>query len=678
MEKTNELGWDIYIRMELLVPFNTYISDKKLTEKEVIKLGCDICTALEICAKRNIIHRDIKLENIFVSGFGDFKLGDFGVARMLENTTGGLSQKGAPNYMAPEVALGEKYDFRVDIYSLGIVLYRLLNANRLPFLDTERQLLNYAERKNAIERRLRGEAFNAPRDASLEMSDVILRACAYDPNKRFSSATEMKHALMSVANGTYQVGGASDPDGTISVHRIPAVSDKQADEPISPEIVASELNSTISVHRISAAPDQQVDEPASSVLDTSEPDGTISVRRVLDTSDPGAEYKVDTFGSASNDDENKRKKLKKIIVIASSAGAACLALVLTLILLSKVMNTPQLSTAESDVSSVSEESVTSVSSNAVSSSPSMAVSASSSSATSSSSKSSSSSSSTTSSSSEFSSSSTTTTSSTSKFSSSSPKQPEVPTEPAETTVTILGKKYDVSTTTVIQVDEITDEQLKAIIPEIKKLKNLNEFYMTAHEISDITPISNLTNLTKLYLVGTQATDLAPITNLKKLTYLDLRFNQISDLTPITNLTHLTYLDLGGNPISDIKPLSELSNLKKLLLWDNPLSDITPLANLINLKELTLDENQISDITPLANLTNLTLLWIRDNQINDITPLAKLTNLTSLELSDNLISNITPLTNLTNLTSMSLNGNPISENDIASLRASIPNCDILFF
>ena len=222
VEKTDEIGWDIYIRMELLTSFNAYICDKKLTEEEVIKLGCDICTALEICGQRNIIHRDIKPENIFINDFGYFKLGDFGIARKMENMTGGFSQKGTFNYMAPEVATSSDYDARVDTYSLGIVLYRLLNGNRLPFLDTEKQLLNPNERRNAVDRRLRGEELPAPCDASPAMADLILRACAYDPNMRFDSAIEMKQALMSVANGTYQVTVAGNLDQTTSVRRAPA------------------------------------------------------------------------------------------------------------------------------------------------------------------------------------------------------------------------------------------------------------------------------------------------------------------------------------------------------------------------------------------------------------------------------------------------------------------------
>jgi len=226
VEKTGEIGWDIYIRMELLTPFNTHICDKKLTEEEVIKLGCDICTALEICGQRNIIHRDIKPENIFINDFGYFKLGDFGIARKMENMTGGLSQKGTFNYMAPEVATSSEYDARVDTYSLGIVLYRLLNGNRLPFLDTEKQLLNPNERRNAVDRRIRGEELPAPCDASPAMADLILRACAFDPDMRFASATEMKQALMSVASGTYQMAAVSGLDKTTSVRKAPADYDK--------------------------------------------------------------------------------------------------------------------------------------------------------------------------------------------------------------------------------------------------------------------------------------------------------------------------------------------------------------------------------------------------------------------------------------------------------------------
>ncbi|MCR5789342.1 MAG: protein kinase [Lachnospiraceae bacterium] len=235
VEQTEQIGFKIYIRMELLTPFNSVISEKAMTEPEVIKLGTDICTALELCAKKKVIHRDIKPENIFVNQFGDYKLGDFGIARKLENVTGGMSQKGTYNYMAPEVEKGTQYDGGVDLYSLGLVLYRFLNHNLLPFLSPENQL-NPNERMAAVRRRLDGEALPAPSGASPAMAAVILKACSFDPALRYQGATEMKNALQGVLSGkaeeedflnkTVSVRHAKEsavpnPDMTTAVHRAP-------------------------------------------------------------------------------------------------------------------------------------------------------------------------------------------------------------------------------------------------------------------------------------------------------------------------------------------------------------------------------------------------------------------------------------------------------------------------
>ena len=109
-KQDGEFGWDIFIRMELLIPIVQYFTDNAPTQQDIIKLGIDICKALEVCGKYNIIHRDIKPSNIFVSDIGEFKLGDFGVARVLDKTNIGLSRKGTYTYMAPEIYRGEEYD----------------------------------------------------------------------------------------------------------------------------------------------------------------------------------------------------------------------------------------------------------------------------------------------------------------------------------------------------------------------------------------------------------------------------------------------------------------------------------------------------------------------------------------------------------------------------------------
>ena len=113
----------------------------------------------------------------------------------MENISQGLSVQGAWPYMAPEMAGLKNYDSRVDIYSLGLVLYQLLNRNKLPFLDPEKHLHSAAEREAALRRRLSGEQLPRPRDGSDQLVKVILKACKYDPDKRYASASEMKSAL---------------------------------------------------------------------------------------------------------------------------------------------------------------------------------------------------------------------------------------------------------------------------------------------------------------------------------------------------------------------------------------------------------------------------------------------------------------------------------------------------
>lgn len=195
VEYLDAIGWDIFIRMEYLTSFLDYCAEKQITEEEVLRLGIDMCKAMECCQQLNIIHRDIKPENIFVSRFGEFKLGDFGIARELEKTMGGMSKKGTYSYMAPEMYRGEQYDQRADIYSLGIVLYKLMNRNRLPFLNLEKQLITYRDKENALTRRMSGEALPKPAEAGNYLAQVILKACAYRPEDRFQNAKEFRKAL---------------------------------------------------------------------------------------------------------------------------------------------------------------------------------------------------------------------------------------------------------------------------------------------------------------------------------------------------------------------------------------------------------------------------------------------------------------------------------------------------
>lgn len=194
----DQIGWNIYIRMELLTPLFQYTKEHPLSVRDVIQLGIDMCKAIEICQKYNIIHRDIKPENIFVSDMGNYKLGDFGISRQMEKTALEFSKKGTYSYMAPEVYKGKKYNSTVDIYSLGIVLYRFLNNNRLPFLPPYPQKIRYSDRNKALIMRTSGEEIPKPCNAEGRLAEIVLKACAYDPKERYESARDMRKALESI------------------------------------------------------------------------------------------------------------------------------------------------------------------------------------------------------------------------------------------------------------------------------------------------------------------------------------------------------------------------------------------------------------------------------------------------------------------------------------------------
>ena len=193
------VGWDILIRMELLTPITSYLKQNHtFTRREVIQLGMDLCKALEICQRYNIIHRDIKPANIFISETEDFKLGDFGVARIASASTGASTRAGTVNYMAPEVFKGEKYTSNVDIYSLGLVMYQLLNNNRMPLYPPYPQPITPSSRERAQAQRLSGAALPPPANAEGRLAEIVLKACAPDPAQRYDSPTVMRQALEAI------------------------------------------------------------------------------------------------------------------------------------------------------------------------------------------------------------------------------------------------------------------------------------------------------------------------------------------------------------------------------------------------------------------------------------------------------------------------------------------------
>lgn len=204
------IGWDLFIRMELLTPLRKGLS-AKYDEETTIRLGLNLCSALIDCHQKNILHRDIKPENILMTQNGRFKLSDFGIAKISDKTATGTVAGTLP-YMAPEIANRQHYGTAADIYSLGLVMYWMMNERTLPFLPLGNQIPSAVQKQEATNRRLSGEAIPAPANGSPELKRIVMKACAFSPEDRYHSAREFYEALSSLRNdGTSDTATIATP-----------------------------------------------------------------------------------------------------------------------------------------------------------------------------------------------------------------------------------------------------------------------------------------------------------------------------------------------------------------------------------------------------------------------------------------------------------------------------------
>lgn len=191
---SQELLWTVYIRMELLTPIMKNPSCIQ-SEKQILQLAKDICSALIACHKRNILHRDIKPENIFIDPDGNYKIGDFGISRIVEHTTRASVGVGTYDYMSPEVINGNSYGLQADIYSLGMVLYYLMNERRHPFFPLPPAVPTYEEKQEARNRKWSGEPIPPPKNGCADFKRIIMKACAFSPNNRYLTVQNMLDEL---------------------------------------------------------------------------------------------------------------------------------------------------------------------------------------------------------------------------------------------------------------------------------------------------------------------------------------------------------------------------------------------------------------------------------------------------------------------------------------------------
>ena len=161
-----------------------------INQRKVAEIGSQVCQALSVAHGLDIIHRDIKPQNIMVQPDGNVKVMDFGIARAKNSTKEQTSSVlGTAHYISPEQAQGKELTAASDIYSLGIVLYESATG-KLPFdgPDAVSVAMKQVQDEPVPPRELNPEI-----DPSLEA--IILKAMSKNPMERFATAKDMRSAL---------------------------------------------------------------------------------------------------------------------------------------------------------------------------------------------------------------------------------------------------------------------------------------------------------------------------------------------------------------------------------------------------------------------------------------------------------------------------------------------------
>ena len=207
-----QAGGYYYLLMEYVdgVTLRQLVHGGRIAAREALAIVPQICDALQFAHDHGVVHRDIKPENILLDRRGQVKVADFGLAKLVgpgeeptvatgDATVGSSADitidghvMGTPRYMAPEQReRPTEVDHRADIYALGVVLYQMLTGD----LPGEKQL-------EPPSRRVR---------LDVRLDEVVLRALEKDPERRYSSATEFKTQLETIAAGPPPLAPPSPP-----------------------------------------------------------------------------------------------------------------------------------------------------------------------------------------------------------------------------------------------------------------------------------------------------------------------------------------------------------------------------------------------------------------------------------------------------------------------------------
>ena len=621
-----EGGYDILLRTELLENLTGRIASGRVKKEDAVRLGVDCLSALEACHEAGAIHGDIKPDNVFITADGRFKLGDIGLSRCLARPD---KKEIAPagSYTAPEVASGGRYSPACDICSLGVIMYRMLNNGRLPFVKESPSSSEAVG--EALSRRLSGEALPDIPGVDKKLMAIVRRACAFRPENRFASASDMKRALLEYS------APAAAPLASAKAVPPAAAAAAPASAPITQQtktvypteekpkkkktgliigLIAGGVGLLLllgliaalviflvkknNVKQEAAAPTQapevvytQAPDPTQYVTpepapETQPPEVPTEAPTESPTEVPYVTFNDRTFENAFR----KATGMNGNITEADLLGVTSLKLdecsLTDISDVAKLKNLKVLYLRHNNIHDISA-------------------------------------------------------------------------------VRDLKGLEDLS---------LRDNIISDLTP-LSGLTKLTELGLSDNYISDLTPLSGLTNLTELYLHDNNITDISPISGLIRLEELQIYNNAITDIGPLRNMTRMKELLANNNNITNIEGIRYMTELTTLKLNDNFISDIGPLYNMTKLKVLCLGTNNISDLSPLWYMTELEELHLKRNNITDVWALSNLKKLKILSIYENRIYDISPLYGLTKLESLKIKDNPIPKEQVAYIKSLLTGCKV---
>lgn len=546
----------ILIRMEKLDCLSGAIREGRqiLSRNEVVQLGIDICGALELCEQRNVIHRDIKPSNLFYSDITGFKLGDFGISRTMESIydSASMSGVGTPQYMAPEIFTGQRYNNTADLYSLGVVLYQLTNDSYLPFIRENLGTTGERRNREAFMRRMRGEKLPAPAAADKKLASVILKTCSYVPEERFSTAAELRAALEQCLDSKAQTpsitagphnnrhfrikagvgilaviliivsglvwhtfSGKTNGAGTDPVPSADTSEDRQEVDPGTGKVTEVESGDARKDDITDAGehPDEEPDFSTDDAADSEE-----VKNQVLTFTDPALEKAVRTSlqqsGLQIEDDEPVTRDIA-------------------------------LQVRELDLGGGGKEEADKIS----------------------------------------------------DLGGLSAFENLEELDLQKNKITDLEELAPLKSLTKLKLES---NQVSSLTP-LSGLQDLKTLEAAYNQISDLTPIFSLKKLNLLEVIGNRISSIKGIGSLNKLHTLRIGDNLLKDIGPVGELNDLTYLGFGYNDVEDISVLYSLPMLHYLTMSGNRIRDLSPVVEMKELKWLEVTGNPIEDESVFDNL-----------------------------------------------------------------------------